>query len=402
MSAMEVLPMARYRLFASLSSQSDGKTFEPDTEVIKQRLLRKGVFPTPKILHNLRKKEIQKSIRRSKKLALKEETFPLSESQKKALVDDVLFRQAASEYRAVMSELDQKREQRSALSGMPWKRASGTDIVGVGSEREDFTGKKLKNEHLEDLRRLLAERNKDTVKWFLDEDDVEEIEGVAEDRRLRRWHNIKRMKDDEKIHLLARRLGSANLSMQDWKFSRLMKHSGLLFSEMCMLDIIEELGSLRSWRQALSVVKWVYNQQEYKNCKSRFVYTKLLSVLSKERRPNEALKIFNEMREDGQIYPDMAAYHSIAITLGQAGLVEALILIIDCMRQKPARKLKNMKRRNWDPCLEPDIIIYNAVLNACIPSHQWKGVSWVLKQMRCAGLKPTETTYGLAMETSFL
>jgi hypothetical protein len=56
----------------------------------------------------------------------------------------------------------------------------------------------------------------------------------------------------------------------------------------------------------------------------------------------------------------MAAYHSIAVTLGQAGLVKELISIIECMRQKPSKKIKNAKK-NWDPVLEPDVVIYNAV-----------------------------------------
>lgn len=57
----------------------------------------------------------------------------------------------------------------------------------------------------------------------------------------------------------------------------------------------------------------------------------------------------------------MAAYHSIAVTLGQAGLLNELMTIVECMRQKPSKRIKNMNRRNWDPCLEPDIVIYNAV-----------------------------------------
>lgn len=63
---------------------------------------------------------------------------------------------------------------------------------------------------------------------------------------------------------------------------------------------------------------------------------------------------------DCHLYPDMAAYHSIAVTLGQAGHVKELISIIECMRQKPSKKMKNA-RRNWDPILEPDVVIYNAV-----------------------------------------
>ncbi|XP_020520883.1 pentatricopeptide repeat-containing protein At5g67570, chloroplastic isoform X2 [Amborella trichopoda] len=158
------------------------------------------------------------------------------------------------------------------------------------------------------------------------------------------------------------------------------------------------LGAVGNWMQALFVVEWVYKTDHYKHHKSRFVYTKLLAVLGKARRPSEALDIFNEMREDYFLYPDMAAYHSIAVTLGQAGQVKELLKVIDYMRQRPSKKALNVQRKSWNPCLEPDVVIYNAVLNACVPCGDWKGVFWVLGQMRHSGLKPSGATYGLAME----
>ncbi|KAJ6420310.1 hypothetical protein OIU84_030261 [Salix udensis] len=94
----------------------------------------------------------------------------------------------------------------------------------------------------------------------------------------------------------------------------------------------------------------------------------------------------------------MAAYHSIAVTLGQTGLLKELVKVIECMRQKPSKRINNMFNKNWDPVLEPDLVIYNAILNACVPSQQWKGVSWVFQQLRRSGLKPNGATYGLAME----
>lgn len=54
----------------------------------------------------------------------------------------------------------------------------------------------------------------------------------------------------------------------------------------------------------------------------------------------------------------------MAVTLGQAGLLKELINIIDCMKQKP-EKLKYMRRKNWDPVLQPDLVVYNAVSNCC-------------------------------------
>lgn len=59
-------------------------------------------------------------------------------------------------------------------------------------------------------------------------------------------------------------------------------------------------------------------------------------------------------------YPDVVAYHSIAVTLGQAGHMKELFDIIDTMRSPPKKKFKNGLEK-WDPRLEPDIVVYNAV-----------------------------------------
>lgn len=57
----------------------------------------------------------------------------------------------------------------------------------------------------------------------------------------------------------------------------------------------------------------------------------------------------------------MAAYHSIAVTLGQAGLLKELLKVIELMRQKPTKLIKNLRQKNWDPVLEPDVVVYNSV-----------------------------------------
>jgi hypothetical protein len=57
----------------------------------------------------------------------------------------------------------------------------------------------------------------------------------------------------------------------------------------------------------------------------------------------------------------MAAYHSIAVTLGRAGLVKELIKIIEFLRKKPSKRVMKMRRKDWDPSLEPDVLVYNSV-----------------------------------------
>lgn len=65
--------------------------------------------------------------------------------------------------------------------------------------------------------------------------------------------------------------------MQDWKFSWMMRKSGILFTEMSLLKIVERLGHLGKWSSALSVVEWVYNEKNYKHKKSRYGIWKWVS-----------------------------------------------------------------------------------------------------------------------------
>lgn len=60
-------------------------------------------------------------------------------------------------------------------------------------------------------------------------------------------------------------------------------------------------------------------------------------------------------------YPDVVAYHSIAVTLGQAGHLKELFDVIDSMRSPPKRKFRSSILEKWDPSLEPDIVVYNSV-----------------------------------------
>ncbi|XP_073263881.1 pentatricopeptide repeat-containing protein At1g30610, chloroplastic [Populus alba] len=71
--------------------------------------------------------------------------------------------------------------------------------------------------------------------------------------------------------------------------------------------------------------------------------------------------------------------------------------IIDIMRSPP-KKFKSGALGKRDLGLEPDIVVYNAVLNACVRRKQWEGAFWVLQQMKEKGVQPSTATYGLVME----
>ncbi|XP_059293507.1 pentatricopeptide repeat-containing protein At5g67570, chloroplastic isoform X2 [Lycium ferocissimum] len=359
---------------------------------LKQNLLQKGVNPTPKIIHTLRKKELQKFNRRLTKQASKEPP-PLTETQKQTLAEESYFHAVKSEYKSFKKAVNAKNDER--IVGKPWEKVEKLKLQEICSESKVYSGDKLNSEHLWELSDII-ESERDKFSWLLDS-DVEIKQGWFDNERANWDYRQRRRGEAEIIRFIIDRLSGTELSVKDYKFSKLMKHSGLQYTEEQMLRLVEGLGEKGQWRHALSVVHWVYNSKEHRCSKSRFVYTKLLAVLGKARRPREALQVFNLMRGDAYIYPDIAAYHSVAVTLGQAGLLKELINIIDCMKQKP-EKLKYMRRKNWDPVLQPDIVVYNAVLNSCVPSRQWRGVFWVFEQLRKNGVKPNGPSYGLAME----
>lgn len=66
--------------------------------------------------------------------------------------------------------------------------------------------------------------------------------------------------------------------MKDWKFTRTMRYSGLQYTEMQMLRIVEGLGYKGQWGHACSVVEWLYDSKEHKHFKSRFVSRLFVSL----------------------------------------------------------------------------------------------------------------------------
>ncbi|CAN1777477.1 Pentatricopeptide repeat-containing protein At5g67570, chloroplastic, partial [Linum perenne] len=337
------LPVAAMEISMALPSSSapsshlfPGK-FQPNVEIIKRRLLNKGVEPTPKIIHTLRKKEIQKHNRRLNKINRTQQLQPLTESEKQILSEVSHFQTVEREYKAFTEAVESKgrneEENRVRLVGRPWESMDRVRLKEVASGSKEFDGGKLKRENLMELK----ETFQGNLTWLLNDDVDFEDDETERSVKESNWEpSIRKRSEGEAIRFLVHKLCCKEVTLKDWKLARMMKQSGLEFTEGQLLKIVETLGAKRKWKQALSAVGW----------------------------------------EDSSTYPDMAAYHSIAVTLGQAGFLKELIKVIECMREKPPKN----------------------VLNSCIPSEHWKGVSWVFEQLRKGGLKPNGATYGLAME----
>lgn len=166
----------------------------PTDDTIKKRLLRKGVNPTPKILHNLRKKETLKSLRRAKKQALSQNPPPLTDAQKQALAEDEHFRTIRAEYCEFRRDLIRRR---------PWEKEKNVvdlnNVLGSGEE----VG--LRGEHLEELREMFKERNRVKFQWLLDDDLEEDVSGGEKSYRDSIKLKKRAMGDEQKIKLIVKR-----------------------------------------------------------------------------------------------------------------------------------------------------------------------------------------------------
>ncbi|CAK7357382.1 unnamed protein product [Dovyalis caffra] len=202
---------------------------------------------------------------------------------------------------------------------------------------------------------------------------------------------------EEKIQKLGNWLNGADIDMPEWMFSKAMRSARVKYTDHSVLRIIQILGKLGNWRRVLQVIEWLNIRERYKSYRLRHVYTTALHVLGKAKRPVEALNLFRAMQQEMSLYPDLVAYRTIAVTLGQAGYMKELFDVIDSMRSPP-KKFKSGTLGKRNPGLEPDIVVYNAVLNACVRRKQWEGAFWVLQQIKEKGEQPSTATYGLIME----
>ncbi|KAI3719705.1 hypothetical protein L6452_20607 [Arctium lappa] len=221
---------------------------------------------------------------------------------------------------------------------------------------------------------------------------LEEFQDVCDQPR------VSRVDMEERIQRLAKCLNGASIDTPEWNFSKMMRSAKIRFADFSMIRLIQILGNYGNWRQVLQVIEWMQSRERFKSTRIRNIYTAALDALGKARRPVEALNVFHTMQQHMPSYPDLVAYRCIAVTLGQAGHMRELFHVIDSMRSPPKKKLPTGVLQKWDPRLEPDIIVYNAVLNACVRQKNLEGAFWVFQQLKQQGQKPNSITYGLVME----
>ncbi|CAA0832250.1 Pentatricopeptide repeat-containing protein -chloroplastic [Striga hermonthica] len=252
-----------------------------------------------------------------------------------------------------------------------------------GRNLKNFAGKKSGGTESE-----LSNFERDAFKTLKDDDDDDAMDEPRAGR----------VDMEERIQKLAKCLNGADIDIPAWQFSKMMMSARIKFSDHSILRVVQILGNLGNWKRVLQVIEWIRARERFKSNRIRYIYTAALDALGKARRPVEALNLFCSMQEQMASYPDIVAYRCIAVTLGQAGHMKELFDVIDTMRSPPKKKFKSNVIEKWDPRLEPDAVVYNAVLNACVRRKKWEGAFWVLQQLSEQGKQPSSTTYGLVME----
>ncbi|CAN4080299.1 unnamed protein product [Withania somnifera] len=269
------------------------------------------------------------------------------------------------------------------------KKYEGVGVVSGGEKLEFGMLKKQKRQTFS------KERHVDEM-VSMEREAFKSMDGDAYDKP-----RVTKAEMEERIQKLAKCLNGADIDMPEWMFSQMMRSAQIKFSDHSILRIIQILGRLGNWKRVLQVIEWLHSRERFKSHKLRYIYTAALDALGKARRPVEALNLFHAMQEHISSYPDLVAYRCIAVTLGQAGHMKELFDVIDTMRSPPKKKFKTNIIEKFDPRLEPDVVVYNSVLNACARRKSWEGAFWVLQQLKLQDQQPSITTYGLVMEVMF-
>eukprot|EP00850_Spirogloea_muscicola_P016704 SM000137S00482 [mRNA] locus=s137:397117:401173:- [translate_table: standard] len=162
---------------------------------------------------------------------------------------------------------------------------------------------------------------------------------------------------------------------------------------------VKRLAEAGRWRTAMGFVAWLQGGRGPLSSIDRGVCTSLVAALGQARRPAEALQVFRSMLDHPRAWPDLPAYHALAVALGQAGCLDDLLEVIEELRGDSQGPLASPKQSLCQQTtLQPDVVVYNAVLNACSSRIRWQLVDWVFAEMERGKLTPNGATYGLAIE----
>ncbi|GJP70688.1 hypothetical protein CLOP_g1600, partial [Closterium sp. NIES-67] len=240
------------------------------------------------------------------------------------------------------------------------------------------------------------------------------------------------LEEERLLQRLVERLEGTPLSASPRHVSRAVRSAGVRLSPRRVALAARLLASKGSWRRALLLVHWAARRDQSRV--DRKVLTSLIAALG-WRYPDAVLQVMRMMMSQPATWPDLPAYRAAAVALGRAGYLQELLQMMQELREGPARTNRaepletvgsggdgddgdgnsraangpsdrprnqgssSNSRSSW---LAPDVVVYNALLNACGAKRQWKGVQWALQQMRHEGVTPDSATFGLAIQAMSL
>lgn len=207
-SSKTLAPVCLLRSSPSLAMEASPSTshqqppvpkFQPNIDRIKRRLLKNGVFPTPKIVHTLRKKAIQKHNRKQNKNSTLSLDY-LPPAQQQALLEEASFDKVKREYKEFNKAVN-------LMVGLPWEGVERAKLRELASGREEYEVGLVRRERLKELGQIFEGRKREELQWVLEDGDVE-WDGSWVDSEGSDWDpqkSGKRRTESETIKLLVTR-----------------------------------------------------------------------------------------------------------------------------------------------------------------------------------------------------
>ncbi|CAI5462693.1 unnamed protein product [Closterium sp. Yama58-4] len=221
------------------------------------------------------------------------------------------------------------------------------------------------------------------------EGEAREGPGVSEERMLQR---------------LVERLESTPLTASPRHVSRAVRSAGVRLSPRRVTLAARLLASRGSWRRALLLVHWAARRDQSRI--DRKVLTSLIAALG-WRYPDAVLQAMRLMMAQKPMRPPQPA-HVCAWLNEPTHILSAFPIPTPLPSPHP-----HSSPLPPSPILSPPPIpnplpsphphssplpASHQLLNACGAKRQWKGVQWVLQQMRSEGVAPDAATFGLAIQ----
>ncbi|GAB2289047.1 hypothetical protein Dimus_023349 [Dionaea muscipula] len=148
-----------------------------------------------------------------------------------------------------------------------------------------------------------------------------------------------------------------------------------------VIEALEEAITGYRWESALKIFGLLRKQHWYEpKCRT---YTKLLMMLGKCRKPEQASMLFDILLSDG-LQPTIDVLTALVNAYGLSGLFDQAFSIIDNMKSV------------YD--CKPDVHTYSTLLNSCIKHRRFDLIDGIFAEMSYLGIECTTVTYNTIID----